>query len=150
MLFQREPVSVIINEGSRLMLENAAETTRFKDIKFEPNFEKYLELDKAGAFKSFTVRDDNGLLIGYAIFLVSQNLQYMSSYQALQDVIFIRQESRGDGWQFIKWIDEQLAMDGVQVVYQSVKSDHNWGAILERQGYELVDLVYGKRLNTWE
>jgi hypothetical protein len=51
------------------------------------------------------------------------------------------------GGRFIKWCDEQLRAEGVAVVYHHIKAAHNFGPMLERFGYELVDLIYSRRLN---
>jgi hypothetical protein len=46
----------------------------------------------------------------------------------------------------IEHADAQLAAEGVQVVFQHVKTAHNFGPLLERLGYEHVENVYAKRL----
>jgi hypothetical protein len=47
----------------------------------------------------------------------------------------------------IRYADMQLKEDGVQVVYHHSKVAHNIGPLLERMGYEAVDLIYAKRLD---
>lgn len=87
-------------------------------------------------------------LVGYALYIVNSNPHYASSIQAVQDVIYLDPAVRGGtGYKFIKWCDEQLAAEGVQASYHHVKAAHNFGKLLERQGYELVDLIYAKRLD---
>jgi hypothetical protein len=41
----------------------------------------------------------------------------------------------------------RLALEGIQVVYHHVKAAHNFGKMLERMDYKLVDLIYAKRLD---
>lgn len=87
-------------------------------------------------------------LVGYALFFVRSNPHYKSSVQAVQDVIYLAPGVRGGtGYKFIAWCDAQLAAEGVQAVYQHVKAAHDFGRLLERQGYELVDFIYAKRLD---
>jgi N-acetylglutamate synthase-like GNAT family acetyltransferase len=55
--------------------------------------------------------------------------------------------STGAGPDLIRYCDEQLRADGCQAVYHHVKAAHNFGPLLKRMGYELVDLIYAKRLD---
>jgi hypothetical protein len=69
--------------------------------------------------------------------------------QATQDILFVLPEYRKGrvGIGLIKYCDQQLGAEDVQVVYQHVKLAHNFGPVLERMGYEAVDIIYAKRLN---
>ena len=87
----------------------------------------------------------NGL-VGYAVFFVRGNPHYKSSRQAVQDVLFLHKSARGNGARFVAWCDHRLVEEGTEVVYHHVKAAHDFGVMLERQGYELVDKVYAKRL----
>jgi hypothetical protein len=100
-----------------------------------------------GTLRTFTARDADGVLTGYCVFFVRHNIHYASSLQASQDVIYIDPERRGFGAEFILWCDQQLKEEGVQAVYHHVKQAHNFGPLLERFGYECVDLIYARRLD---
>jgi len=97
----------------------------------------------------FTARDDEKLM-GYNVFFVANNAHYKDSLQATQDILYLAPEYRGKmtGVRFIRWCDNELEDLGVEVVYQHVKArpELNFGPMLERIGYELVDLIYTKRL----
>lgn len=145
--FQEEDASVVINEGYDLLNEHYKEIAKYQDIELKPDFDVYLQAEKNGALKVYTVRAEDNSLQGYAVFFARANPHYKDSIQAVQDVVFIRKEHRGFGGAFIQWCDEQLAEAKVQAVYHHVKAKHNWGPMLERMGYELADLVYVKRLD---
>lgn len=148
MKYQREELSVtLLEETLPLVVKHYEEISHFKDIKLEPDFDGYLGIEKAGALRFFTIREDDDTLIGYAVFLVRHNMHYKSSLQAFQDVLFLRSEKRGTGMKFINWCDMQLKNEGVQIVYHHVKKRHNFGPMLERLKYELVDLLYARRLD---
>lgn len=148
MQFQREPASAeLFTELFPLLEKHWAEVAHFKDIELEPDFDAYLTIDKQGAMRIFTARDDQQRLVGYSVFFVRSNIHYKSSIQASQDVIFIDPGVRGFGAEFILWCDEQLKSEGIQAVYHHVKAAHNFGPMLERLGYKLVDLIFTKRLN---
>ena len=68
----------------------------------------------------------------------------------MQDILFLLPEFRGStvGFRLVKFCDEQLRAEGVQVVYQHVKNAHPMlGAVLSRVGYEPVETIYAKRLD---
>lgn len=146
MKFQQEKIADIYLEALPLLEEHWHEIAHYQDIVLDPDWKSYFSLEEAGAIKCYTVRDKDHL-IGYACYFVRTNMHYRNSLQAVQDVLFIKKEKRGQGREFIAWCDEQLKSEGIEVVYQHVKAAHNWGAMLEKMDYELVDLIYAKRLN---
>ncbi len=88
-------------------------------------------------------------VVGYACYFVRHNAHYVSSLQAVQDVLFLLPAHRGrTALKFIAWCDEQLAADGVQVSYQHIKTalPHGHRALMHL-GYEPVDTIYAKRLD---
>jgi hypothetical protein len=152
--FNSEPVDKnlrklreFFNEADPLFIEHKNEIAEFQDIDLNYDYETYEEIARKKNLKLFTARkESNGDLIGYALFFINYNIHYSKSLQAFQDVIFIKKSERGFGSSFIKFIDECLLKDGVEVVYHHVKAKHDFSSILKRQGYHLVDYVYGKRL----
>lgn len=144
MKFQREDTSVYA-EMKPLTELHYQEIAHYKDIPLEPDIETYKTIEEQGCLRLYTARDE-GELIGYSIYFLKNNPHYKSSLQASQDILFIRKDKRGQGREFLMWCDEQLKADGVDVVYHHVKAAHNFGPLLERQGYKLIDLIYGKRL----
>ncbi len=148
MSYQREKVTMALcEELAPLLYTHYKEIAHYQDIPLKPAFDQYIASDEAGILRVFTNRDDKGLLIGYAIYFVRHNIHYSTSLQAVQDVLFIHPERRGSGMRFIKWCDEELKREGVQATYHHVKTKHNFGPMLERMGYRLVDLVYARRLD---
>lgn len=148
--FQLEPATVaFIDEAIPLFVLHYQQIAHYQDIKLAPDYEKYLGMQQAGILRIYTAREEDGELIGYGIFLVSPNANYKASIQAQQALLFIHPDRRGFGRQFIAWCDEQLKTEGVQVVYHhvKVKPELNFGPLLERMGYTLVDQIYGKRLD---
>lgn len=147
MLFQRELLSDIFEDVLPLALKHHEEVSFNKDLPLDPNFEIYIDLEIKGIVQMFTARDEQtSELVGYAVFFNQNSMHNKSLKCAIQDVIFITPERRGFGSEFIAWCDDQLKLSGINTVYQHVKHSHNHGQMLERQGYELVDLIYGKRL----
>lgn len=145
----REPIShALFDEMMPLLERHWKEVAHYGDIPLEPDRAMYLTAEANGALRVFTVRNDRGRLVGYAFFFVRHNPHYLSSLQAVQDVIYVETESRGrTGSWFITACEDALRAEGVQAVYHHVKTAHNWGKLLERKGYEAVDVIYAKRLD---
>lgn len=147
MRFKRETLAEVLDEVTPLLYLHYKEISADLDIPLEPDLVQYRTIEEQGALRVFTVREEDGSLVGYNILFLRNNLHYKSSLQALQDIIFIHPEKRGCGARFIAWCDQQLKAEKVQSVYHHVKAKHNFGPMLERMGYELVDLIYRKRLD---
>ena len=141
----------LISDMVPLLERHHLELSHYKDIPLNPDFESYKRIYDLKMMKVFTARVDNSLemngeLVGYNIFIVSKSLHYSDYLCAVQDSIYIDKKRRGFGLSFIKWCDKKLQDVGIQVVYQHMKAQHSFGLMLERIGYELVDLIYAKRL----
>ena len=137
----------LIEELKPLIESHDNELSHYKDIKLKPDFEAYKTAYKIGLIRFYTARKLVGdKLLGYNLFWLRANAHYSDSLQAVQDVVYIDKSERGFGNNFIKWCDSELKKIGVEVVYQHMKAAHSFGPMLERMGYELVDLVYAKRL----
>ncbi len=147
MNYQREVLTPeLYVEMYPLLEEHWAEVAHYKDIKLNPDIELYLSIQDKGMLRLFTARKENGELVGYNLFFIKHNGHYKQSLNASQDIIFVRKTQRGFGLKFIEWCDDQLRIEGIDVVYHHVKAAHNFGPKLEKQGYELVDLIYAKKL----
>lgn len=145
---QERLTEALIQELMPLAQKHYREIARYQDIELKPDWAKYLFIDTQGSLAVFTYRDSNTQeLHGYAFFIVAKNLHYSDSIQAAQDVIFIHPDHRGYGRLFIRYCDQRLTAMKVQVVTQHVKVYQNWGKLLERMGYEAVDVIYSKRLD---
>lgn len=146
MVFKREKISDIIDDILPLLKKHHAEISDDADIAFDPNFELYKLIEDLGNIAMFTVRD-KGELIGYNSFFINFNLHFRSSFQAVQDVIYIDKDRRGFGRSFIDWCNIELKKIGIQKVHYFVKKKYEFGPLLERSGFNLSEHVYSKRLD---
>lgn len=153
MKFAREPYSEkLVQEMRPLWDEHFREISMNQDIPLDPDLGAYSRMDKSGVLRIFTARVGAGwesTLVGYNVFIVATNPHYKGSLQANQDILFLDPEVRKGlvGYKFLKWCDNELRKEKVQVVYHHIKADHNFGAMLERMGYRQTDLIYSKRLD---
>lgn len=151
--FALEPLSKdLFDETLPLLMAHYEEIAHFKDIPLKPDQATYAAVASVGALRVYTVRESVWkTLIGYAVFFLRQNIHYATSLQAVQDILYLAPSARGKlvGFRFIKWCDEELRKEGVQVVMHHVKAreDLDFGPMLERIGYELVDRIFARRLD---
>jgi GNAT superfamily N-acetyltransferase len=147
-IYRQERLEDVWDEAQPLVAKHWEEIAHYKDIPLAPEKEMYFGVSKLGLLRVFTARIE-GKLVGYCVFFVKRNPHYSTSLQATQDILFVLPEYRKGrvGIGLIKYCDQQLGAEDVQVVYQHVKLAHNFGPVLERMGYEAVDIIYAKRLN---
>ena len=146
--FTEELVSELWDELMPLLEDHWREIAHYQDILLEPDVAGYAAVEKQGMLRCYTARDGDRL-IGYAVFFVRPNWHYRASLQASQDVLFLLPEYRqgGAGARLILHAECALSAEGVQVVYHHCKTTNQVGRLLVRLGYELIDEVYGKRLD---
>lgn len=145
-VFARERFQDVIDEAVPLLVQHFEETARFKDIPLSPNFEAYKHLDDTGILRIFTARKF-GKLVGYCTFFVQPHLHYRESLQAYQTLLFVDPEFRGFGMRFIAWMDDQLKVEGVSLVHQTVTQKLDFSSMLSRLGYEPFENIYIRRLS---
>lgn len=144
----RETMAQVLGEIEPLLQMHFAEIAHYQDIPLDPDMDLYRGVEKAGGLRIFTARDE-GRLVGYGVFFVRRAAHYRSSLQAVQDILFVLPEKRGStvGPRLITHCDNALRTEGVQVVYHHVKEAHDFGSLLKRLGYQLVDHIYARRLD---
>lgn len=148
MIFAEEDFRIIIDEMMPLLEAHYLEIAYYQDIKLSVDRVKYSFLTEKGNYALFTARDPKTKeLVGYQGFIIGMNIHYKDSVQATEDVLFVSKERRGFGRKFIRWADDRLREKRVQAVFRHVKRAHNHGPLLERDGYENIDLIFGKRLD---
>jgi GNAT superfamily N-acetyltransferase len=150
--FARESCDAVADEIEALMQAHYAEVAHHPDIPAGCDYARYRKAEELGLLRIYTVRVDR-CLVGYSIFMVGFSLHYKSSFQARQDTLFIHPEYRKGltGYRFLRWADEQLKTDGVQIIYQHHKlleGDRlNLGPLFERMGYKPIYRVYFRRMD---
>lgn len=132
-----------------LLMEHWKERAEYDDIPLDPDWDAYERMQSVGVLRIFTARDVDQQLIGYCVTMVLPHLHHRTVLMAMQDLIFIVPEQRrgGLGMALIEYVESALAAEGVKVTTQHMKAKHSFGKMLERVGYELMDLIYTKRLD---
>jgi GNAT superfamily N-acetyltransferase len=146
--FAREVIGERWAELEPLAAAHWREVGHFPDIPLEPHRHKYEACEAAGILRLFTVRTE-GLLLGYSTYFVDTAPHHRNSLQAHHDALYLIPEARklGNGLRFLAYCDQELRADGVQVVFFGSHARNPIDGLLTRQGYEVVDTIYAKRLD---
>lgn len=137
----------LLEEVKPLLEKHWNEIAHFKDIPLDPDYDLYIKMQNLKMLRCYSMRDGDGQLVGYSVYMVRHNMHYRSCLTAVEDIIFVHPEKRGYGMFFISWCDDQLKALGVQVVTHHIKFDFDWSKALMRQGYEKTDMQLCKRLD---
>jgi GNAT superfamily N-acetyltransferase len=103
-------------------------------------------MEQMDRLRCYTARSISGDLIGYAIwFLVRGHPHYRYTTYAHNDIVYIDPSHRGGaGIRLLKYAEEQLRSDGVQVLSLHIKTSFDWGPLAKRMGYEHTEVLYNK------
>ena len=138
----------LIEEMKPMFVQHKDELAVYADIPLDPDYDFYERATAAGLLTLLTVRDE-GILAGYAVFLVRPHAHYKGHCWALNDIIWIHPKFRGFalGRAFIKFWDEHFAERGVNVVHVNTKVAHPALAhVLKSCGYRTIEEGHEKRL----
>jgi L-amino acid N-acyltransferase YncA len=133
-------------EAIPLLIAHYEEIAWNKDkIQLDPDLERYKMLERQGKLKIYTLRNDEGRLVGYAAWLVLAHLHYKSTLCAANDVIYVAPAARGiAGTRLLKFSEAELRKLGVQVLGLHIKTVLNWGPLAECLKYERTESNYHK------
>jgi GNAT superfamily N-acetyltransferase len=137
----------LFDEIEGLAEAHLGEVAAFRGIEPRANREQYRRAESAGILRVFTARA-GVFLVGYAVFQVAEHPHFTGSVQATQDMVYLAPGVR-KGWvgtRFLRWCDEQLREEGVEVVHQFSSMRRDIGPVLARIGYEKTQEVWARRL----
>lgn len=110
---------------------------------FSPDWEKFSLLDSNNTLEIFTARND-GMLVGYATYMIGKHHYYSGRRFATQDLIYMKREYRGkQAFEFMKFINEKLKFCGVDIIICSTAKIDYSGA-LKALGYSEVGKTYAR------
>lgn len=144
--YQQESIQVIFDEGTELLKVHYKELARNRDrIKLNPDIDRYLAMEEADILVVVTARD-GGKLIGYAVFAVTPALHYQDHLYAINDVLFLSHDYRGNnvGLDLLEIAEGILYKRGVSVIFIASKLNTKLSGILPRIGYTHVENNHSK------
>lgn len=134
------------NEIFHLWHDHWEEIATDKDkIPLDPDVLKYQQMQNREDLLCITCRS-KGELVGYAFMLIFPHLHYKTTLVAMNDLLYLKPQYRKGfaGIRLIKFAEKCCKDIGVQKIVWHIKTDHNFGPIMERLGYNLFEVNYGK------
>ena len=145
--FKRENVKRIWDDLVPLLDKHYAELAPYKDVPLDPDKDFYLKADELGMIRVYAAREA-GVLVGYAVYGVRRDVHYKSLKKAEQGLLFVAPERRGRfGLKFIRWCEEQLKGEGVNLIVCHAKIHRDFGGVFAHLGYTPTDQIYARRLS---
>lgn len=145
---KQELLCEAVEEMQPLLELHYQELTCHKDqIKLEPDWKRYAELEQQGVFVLFTARE-HGHLVGYSAFFLTPHIHYAQTRVAINDVLFLHPDHRKGrtGIKLIRHSEQALKAMGMQKITWHIKFSHDWRTILHRMGYLDEEVSVGKML----
>lgn len=143
--YARIPIGTAIEELQRLA-EREYEEVGQKDLaRLNIDWTRYSELDAAGKLATFVAKR-NGVIVGYAVFIVQTHIHYQDALVAANSAIYAAPEVRAGRvvLKLLRFAEMGLQAQGVQKIFYHVKRSKDFGRLLDHLGYEDVERLYAK------
>lgn len=144
--FQEESLVDCLEEMKPLFENHWDEIALHKDkIKLNPDYDKYLLMDKLGMLHVMTARDD-GKIVGYFISFIQPHMHYKDTVFAMNDILFIHPDYRKGsiGFKLFKKAEESLKGIGVDVVLIHAKVKNDFKPLMDKLGFNRAEYSYSK------
>lgn len=137
----------LVKEMLPLWIEHHREVRQIA-IVLDPHMEMYQALALAQVLRIYTARQGTSL-VGYQVFTITTHPHFRKMKQAVMDILYLSPESRLGwmGYSFLKFVDAELKKEGVNLMFRSISARNDFSPLLERMGYQLVDLNFMRRLS---
>ena len=141
--FAREPFAQWHEEAFPLFKRQHAELHRH-GFDLEPDCSLGMTLEANNKLLAYTARAD-GVLVGYAIFIVCQMAHYKSKTVAELDLMWLEPEHRAgvNGIKFIRFIEADIA-NHADIMRLRAKPDTSLSALAPRLGFQKGEVVFDK------
>ena len=137
-----------VEAAAYLFDEHWKEIARHKDqIKLNPDYDSYYALQELDRIVLTTVRDGDKI-VGYMINIVMPHLHYKDHIMADNDILYIYKPYRGRHVfnKLLKYTEKALSEVGAVTMYVHMKTAHDFGPLLEREGFKCIEKNFEKRL----
>jgi len=140
------PLTDIWDEAQALTLLNHEEATDPR-LPLSLDKDKFMVLYDLNMLHAFAVLKDTKL-VGYSVYLSAPTMHHMNTQTAVCDVVYIHKDHRKGrvGLNLIRYAEHWLQDIGIEWVFLNVKTQLDFGPLLERFGYKHIEKVYSKYL----
>ena len=145
MIYAEEKFQDWFKDAVPLVVANSKEIDIFGQ-QLDLDLEAYVSMDMHDLIKSFTVRDDDGKLVGYCLFYIYNHTHFKEMKVAKQDVIYVDPKYRTCGIKLLRYTEKELKSHGIDLIIQAAPKISRLGGVLKRLGYEEMETLYTRRL----
>jgi hypothetical protein len=117
-----------------------------RGFKIEPDIPQYLRLDAAGSLLAVTLRDDAGVLKGYALCVLYHSLHHAPVKCANVDSFYVLPDRRAYAAALVARMEDEFRALGVVVVGWPTSPAGGLFRLLSALGYAPDDVVLEKRI----
>ncbi len=117
-----------------------------RGFRIQPNIEQYLAINEAGSLLVLTLRDEAGVLQGYAIAILYRSLHHKVVQCANVDSFYVAPAYRAVAAVLIAKLEDQFRNLGVVVVGWPTSPEGPLCAVLKTLGYAPDDVLMEKRI----
>ena len=149
--YSRETVAQAKPGVAALISEHWDEVGSIKDARqLDPDYEAFEALEKQGKLHILTARND-GVMVGYAVSVIHQQLHAKGSKSAMVDAVFLTQSARQGrvGDRFLQYDEQALEAMGVDLIFWHIKAERDFAPILKRinPDYQFIESIHGRAVN---
>lgn len=112
----------------------------------DPDIDQYLYLTSRQLLIAMTLRDDEGVLRGYALMILYKSLHLKSELCGNVDTFFVQPDYRRSMSRFMSEIETAFGERGVSIIGWPVTKDGLLYSILSHRGYIADDVVMELKL----
>lgn len=117
-----------------------------RGLQIDPDIDQYLYLAEHNSLIAMTLRDDDGVLHGYALAILYRSLHLKTELCGNVDTFFVQEEYRRSMPRMMSAIEETMREHGVSIIGWPVTMTGKLFEILKRRGYIADDVVMELKL----
>lgn len=143
-----ENLSDCLDELKPMFALHYAEVAAYQDkIALDPDYDKYLQMEKMDLTRTFVLRSD-GRVIGYWVFFVTPHPHYKGDRFAVNDIVYVDPAYRVPELtpRCFGSVEASLKREGVSVITYHMKVYKPFENMLRSMGYDHLEHLYGKCL----
>lgn len=152
--FAREDYSDSLLDEMRPLWDAHNDEIPLLNLPLEIDYAAYENMHRRKMLRIYTARlggdpgSEDTLLVGYQVFMLARHPHRKYSLEAAMQLLYLDPEVRKGfvGIKFMKFCWAQLEAEGVNVIHQQISAQKDFGVILERYGFDLMDITYSKVL----
>lgn len=138
-----------LEEMKPLLVEHYHEVAAYPEhIRFNPQYERYLELERLGNVRTFVVRLKHKM-VGYFVFFTVPHMHYQDHKYAMNDIVFLKPEVRGVHTPaMFGYVEHCLKTEGISVITYHMKTYAEFHGLMEHLEYDHMEHLYTKYIGS--